>query len=118
MEINELVFYERLSDIQRRLSQEYFSLSTPRPADYDKEKFLEEYKEFAVAVHEETNKLKAVLDLVQPNSLESVLGLFLRLYGDELVEAINSKNRIFPSPPMYGHTVKKPDPKAGSTAVE
>ena len=120
MEINELVFHNKLRDLQRQLSKKYFRLIIPRPSDYDTDKWLEEYKEFAESVHEEMDKLNEILNLVQPSSLESVLSLFIHLYGDEMIDMINAKNRSFPPPcpPMYGRTVKKPDLKAESTAVE
>jgi len=118
MEINELVFYDRLCNIQKRLLDRYFRVTALRPKDYDKEKRLEEYGEFAEYVYGELVKLNELLGLVQPDPLESALSLFMGLFKDELIETINAKNRTFPLPPTYGRTVKKPDLKAESTAVE
>jgi len=98
MEINEPVFYDRLREIESRITNLYFSIILPRPKDYDKEKLLEDYRKFGEAVHEETVKLNDILSLVQPNTLDFAISLFMNLFKDEIAEAANAKNRTFPRP--------------------
>ena len=78
MNVDELVFYNRLREIEKNIRNAHNRLIVPRSADFDKEEILKEYKEFASLVESEIKVLSEMLILVQPDLFETLLGIVLK----------------------------------------